>query len=187
MYEYIIGKINKITPSKIILENNGIGYGLIVPNPYSFEVDKELKVYIYQYIRDQINDLYGFKSEEEKDLFIRLISVNGIGPKSALSILACGNVKGVYEAIEARNDTYLRKFPGIGPKASQQIILDLKGKISFDEISTISNFNQKELDCIEALVSLGYAKKDVEKIIKKVNLDLDEANIIKQALQLLSK
>lgn len=187
MYEYIVGLINKITPRYIVLENNGIGYSIMVPNPYNFTIGENLKVYTYQYIRDQINDLYGFKSEEEKELFIKLISVTGIGPKSALSILASGKVKDVYDAIEARNDAYLRKFPGIGPKASQQIILDLKGKLNFDVVSSVSLTSQKENDCIEALISLGYSKKDIEKIIKKVNLDNDEANIIKEALALLSK
>ncbi|MGM9971969.1 MAG: Holliday junction branch migration protein RuvA [Anaeroplasmataceae bacterium] len=187
MYEYIIGNVTKINPKYIVLENNEIGYILIVSNPYSFKLDTKMKVYTYQYVREDINDLYGFITEEEKNLFIKLIGVNGIGPKSALSILACGRVKDVLEAIESRNDAYLRKFPGIGPKASQQIILDLKGKISFDEVKDISLNSQKLVDCEEALVSLGYAKKDVTKALQKIDMDKDEGLIIKEALQLLIK
>ena len=144
-------------------------------------------MYTYQYVREQINDLYGFKTEDEKNLFIKLISVNGIGPKSALSILACGKVNDVYEAIEMRNDAYLRKFPGIGPKASLQIILDLKGKISFDEVANVSLSTQKSSDVGEALISLGYSKKDIDKVLKQIDLNADEGTIIKNALQLLSK
>jgi len=187
MYEYIIGEITKITPKYIVVENNGIGYILIVANPYSFKIGEKIKVYTYQYIREQINDLYGFKEEEAKALFIKLISVSGIGPKSALSILASGSVSRIAEAIEARDDSYLKKFPGIGPKAAQQIILDLKGKISFDEVSVVATQSQKMNDVEEALISLGYAKKDIQKTLGKLDSDKEVGDIIKDALRLLTK
>jgi len=187
MYEYIIGEITKITPKYIVVENNGIGYILIVANPYSFKVGEKIKVYTYQYIREQINDLYGFKEEASKTLFIKLISVSGIGPKSALSILASGNVDRIAEAIEARDDSYLKKFPGIGPKAAQQIILDLKGKISFDEVSVVAGASQKMNDVEEALISLGYAKKDIQKTLGKLDSSKEVGDIIKDALRLLTK
>ncbi len=187
MYEYINGVITKITPKYIVLENNGIGYILIVPNPYNYQVGETIKIFTYQYVREDVNDLYGFKTEEAKGLFIKLISVNGIGPKSALSILACGKVKDVVDAIEARNDAYLRKFPGIGPKASQQIILDLKGKISFDDVNVVTAGSQKTTDVEEALISLGYNKKDITKVLSKLDLSKDEGAIIKDALALLTK
>ncbi len=187
MYEYIIGEITKITPKYIVVENNGIGYILIVANPYSFKLGEKIKVYTYQYIREQINDLYGFKEEASKTLFIKLISVSGIGPKSALSILASGNVDRIAEAIEARDDSYLKKFPGIGPKAAQQIILDLKGKISFDEVSVVAGASQKMNDVEEALISLGYAKKDIQKTLGKLDSSKEVGDIIKDALRLLTK
>ena len=187
MYEYIIGQITKITPKYIVVENNGIGYILIVANPYSFRVGDTIKVYTYQYVREQLNDLYGFKEEAEKTLFIKLISVNGIGPKSALSILASGNVESIYKAIEDRNDGYLKKFPGIGPKSALQIILDLKGKISFDDVLVVDENNEKLNDVEEALLSLGYAKKDIGKALGKINSDKEAGEIIKEALVLLNK
>ena len=134
MYGYIIGKVTSITPKYIICENNKIGYLLIVANPYNFKLDEEYKIYTHQYVREDVLDLYGFQSAEEKELFLKLISVSGIGPKSALSMLATGSVKEIVNAIESRNDVYLRKFPGIGAKASQQIILDLRGKLSIGEV-----------------------------------------------------
>ncbi len=187
MYEYIIGKITKITPKYIVVENNGIGYILIVANPFNFKIDDNIKIYTHQYIRDQINDLYGFKEESEKTLFIKLISVSGIGPKSALSILASGNVNSIYDAIENRNDAYLKKFPGIGPKAAQQIILDLKGKISFDDVVKVSSSNQKLNDVEEALLALGYSTKDISKVMGKLDTSKEISDIIKDALKVLTK
>lgn len=185
MYEYIIGCVKKIVPKYIVLENNGIGYILIVSNPYSFNIGDNLCVYTYQHVREDINDLYGFKTEEEKDLFIKLLSVNGIGPKSALSILAADNVSNVIDAIETGNDQYLRKFPGIGSKSSQQIILDLKGKLRVTKMETLLD-DKKLDDCIEALVTLGYSKKDISKIMDRLDINKDEGYIIREALRLLN-
>lgn len=185
MYGYIKGVVTKVTPKYVILENNGIGYLLIVSNPYKFKLNEESKIYTYQYVREDIIDLYGFTTEEEKDLFLKLISVSGIGPKTALSILASGTVSEIIKAIETRNDTYLRKFPGIGAKASQQIILDLKGKISFDE--DIVYGSSKSQDVELALISLGYSKKEITKALAKLDMNLDEATLVKLALQQMIK
>ena len=81
MYGYIVGVVTKITPKNIIIENHGIGYLLIVSNPYNFSMNQEYKVFLHQYVREDIIDLYGFQQEEEKDLFLKLLSVSGIGPK----------------------------------------------------------------------------------------------------------
>ncbi|HIT43957.1 TPA: Holliday junction branch migration protein RuvA [Candidatus Avacholeplasma faecigallinarum] len=185
MYGYIIGKITKITPKFIICENNGIGYLLIVSNPYNFKLNDEYKIHTYQYVREDIIDLYGFQTEEEKELFLKLISVSGIGPKSALSMLASGKVSEIIKAIEDRNDAYLRKFPGIGAKASQQIILDLRGKLSFTDELLVPN---SKLDDVEgALLALGYNKKEISKVLAKLDASLDEATLVKQALQQMIK
>ncbi len=188
MYGYIIGRVTKITPKFIIQENNGIGYIIIVPNPYNFKLNEDYKIYTYQYVREDQNDLYGFLSDEEKELFLKLISVSGIGPKSALSILASGSVSEVVKAIEARNDAYLRKFPGIGTKASQQIILDLKGKISFkEELVSDGSSTSKLSDVEEALMALGYGKKELTKVLSKLDCNKEVGDLIKDALKLLAK
>ena len=185
MYGYIKGTVTKITPKNIICENSGIGYLLIVSNPYNFQLQKEYKIYVYQYVRQDMIDLYGFMSEEEKELFLKLISVSGIGPKSALSILASGTVSQIVGAIEARNDAYLRKFPGIGAKASQQIILDLKGKLNFEEELTPTSGNLQDVE--EALIALGYHKKEIAKVLGKLDATLEVGLLIKQALQMMMK
>ncbi|MDE6947117.1 MAG: Holliday junction branch migration protein RuvA [Anaeroplasmataceae bacterium] len=185
MYGYIVGVVTKITPKNIIIENHGIGYLLIVSNPYNFSMNQEYKVFLHQYVREDIIDLYGFQQEEEKDLFLKLLSVSGIGPKSALSILATGTVSEIVKAIETRNDTYLRKFPGIGAKASQQIILDLKGKLNLVEEP---NFQNTKLEDVEqALLALGYNKKEIGKVLPKLDQTQDEGILVKQALQALVK
>jgi len=188
MYSYIKGVVTEITPKYITVENNNIGYEIVVPNPYNFIIrDEVITIYIYHYLREDQETLFGFKTKSEKDLFLKLISVNGIGPKSALSILASATVNEILNAIESRNDTYLKRFPGIGAKASQQIILDLHGKISFDDSDATVGSSQKVLDITEALTTLGYAKKDVNKVIKKIDLTLDDSTIIKEALKELNK
>ena len=184
MYGYINGKITKITPKYIICENNGIGYEIIVPNPFNYKLNNEYKIYTYQHVREDLIELYGFMEFEEKELFLKLISVSGIGPKSALSILATGTVNEICRAIEARNDLYLRKFPGIGTKASQQIILDLAGKLTF---TNEASGNSKLDDVEDALIALGYSKKEIGKVVTKLDASMDEGELIKEALKKLVK
>ncbi|UKI49758.1 MAG: Holliday junction branch migration protein RuvA [Clostridium sp.] len=174
--------------STLCVKNNKIGYLLIVSNPYNYKPNETYKIYTYLYVREDIFfDLYGFKTKAERDLFLKLISVSGIGPKSALSILASGSVNEIVEAIEDRNDAYLRKFPGIGAKASQQIILDLRGKVSFDSVDNPSVHSSKLDDVEDALIALGYNKKEITKVIAKLDGTKDEGDLVKEALKLITK
>lgn len=180
MYSYIKGIIDEVTSSSIVIDNNGIGYNVFVSNPYSFNVGEEYKIYLYNYIREDEYSLYGFKSLEEKDLFLRLINVKGLGPKIALPMLATGSVSGIVDAIDRENIMYLTKFPKVGDKLARQIILDLKGKLNTKETSVAQND-----ELIEALVSLGYKNADIKKIISKVDQSATIENQIKEALKLL--
>ena len=183
MYSYIKGVITKITPKYVVIENNNIGYLVIVPNPYNYKMNEECKIFIHQYVKEDVLDLYGFKTEDEKELFLKLISVSGIGPKSALSILASGSVNEITLAIEAGNDAYLKKFPGIGSKASLQIILDLKGKLKTEELA----INPALGDVEAALIALGYNKKELAKVLNKLDLSKDVGELVKDALKMLIK
>ena len=182
MYAYIKGIVTEIHPSDVVIESNNIGYLIFMPNPYSLKLNDEVKIHLYQKVSEDAIDLYGFKTYEEKCLFQKLISVSGIGPKSALSILATGDVDGIINAIELGNDKYLTRFPGIGPKASQQIILDLRGKLDFE-----SKANNTTNELNDALISLGYKQKDVDKVCKKLDMSLPIENLIKEALKLLTR
>jgi len=184
MYEYISGMITKVTPKYIVVDVKGVGYQINVPNPYSFKMNDFQTVWTYFHVREDSNELFGFQTVEERDLFLKLISVTGIGPKTALPIIATASVDEIINAIATGNSKYMQKFPGIGPKAAQQIILDLGGKID-TQISTI--YDPKMNDCEEALIALGYNKKDIAKVISKVDASMDTSNIIRECLKLLNK
>lgn len=184
LYAYIEGTITEIKPSYLVIENQGIGYMIISPNPYSYHLGENLRIYTHHYVREDINALYGFKSLESKELFIKLISVSGIGPKSALSLLATDAINDIVFAIEEGNVKFLTKFPGIGMKSAQQIILDLKGKLVEDEDELIPTHRN---DVEDALSALGYSRTEIKKVMKKINQDDTVENMIKQSLSLLMK
>lgn len=185
MYSYMIGKVTGVEGNAILLEVSNIGYLVNTPNPYAFDLNQEYRVYIYQQIREDEHSLYGFKTQEEKELFLRLIAVKGLGPKMALPILATGSISGIMDAIERENILYLKKFPKIGEKLAKQIILDLKGKISID-VSNASASNSYE-ELLEVLQGLGYKEKEVRGILPKVDASLTIEEQVKEALKLLLK
>ena len=184
MFAYIKGKIVDQTFNQIILEVNNIGYEINVANPYSYELDRETLVYIYEQIKEDEHTLYGFKNMSEKELFLKLIGVKGIGPKMALPMLATGSINGIVDAIERENILYLKKFPKIGEKAAKQIILDLKGKMDI-EGAEVSDNSLEELT--EVLKGLGYKEKDFKVVIAKVDSSLKIEDQVKEALKLLLK
>lgn len=187
MYDYIKGTVADVKNNAIVLDNNGIGFLIYVPNPYSFEEGLEYKVYVYQQIKEDENSLFGFKTIEEKELFLKLISVKGLGCRMALPIIAVGSIPGIMDAIERENILYLKKFPKIGEKLARQIILDLKGKLEF--IGTgISDDTDKALEELkEALVALGYKEKEIKTIVPQIDKSLSIEEQIKEALKLLLK
>lgn len=186
MYNYILGMVTDIEGTYVVVEAGGIGYQVYTPNPYSFDLNTTYKVYIYQYIREDENSLYGFKSKEEKEMFLKLISVKGLGPKMALPILATGSISGIMDAIERENILYLKKFPKIGDKVAKQMVLDLKGKISISGVEA-SNSTSSYEELIEVLKGLGYKEKEIKAVVVKVNQELSLEEQVKEALKLLLK
>lgn len=181
MYGYIKGIIKEIESNCIVIENNDIGYLIYTGNPYSFNIDEQYKVYIYENVREDDITLYGFKTKEEKNLFLKLIGVKGLGCKMALPMIATGSIDGIIDAIERENILYLKKFPKIGDKVARQIILDLKGKVVSNNVKTIVN---EEL--IETLKSLGYKQADINKVLPSISKEKLEEQV-KEALKLLLK
>jgi Holliday junction DNA helicase RuvA len=178
MISYLKGKVTVIKGSYIVVECNSIGYQIKTANPFSFELGAETHVETYLHVREDLLDLYGFKTSTEKELFLQLISVKGIGPKGALAIIASGAIEKVYQAIRNADAKYLQRFPGIGPKASQQIILDLRGKLEFSP--EVETDDPKYQSIKEALKSLGYKDKEIRTI-----RPLIEANFEKPIEELL--
>ncbi|MBD9075158.1 Holliday junction branch migration protein RuvA [bacterium] len=184
MYSYIKGVVTGEEKNTIILENNGIGYEINVSNPYAFKENEEQKVYIYHHIREDEESLYGFQTKEEKELFLKLINVKGVGPKLVMPMLATGSVNGIVDAIDRENVLYLKKFPKVGEKVARQIILDLKGKLAIDT-SEISSNGFEEL--ISVLEGLGYKTADIKKILPNVDASKRVEDQVKEALRLLLK
>ena len=182
MYAYLNGIIKDIESNYIVLDINGIGYLIYVANPYYYQIENSYKVYTYTHIREDEFSLYGFKSKEELDLFLKLISVKGLGPKMALPILATGSIEGIMDEIDRENILYLKKFPKIGDKVARQIILDLKGTLA----KTVTNNNINE-ELTEALLALGYKNNDIKKVVTSIDSNLTIENQIKEALKLLLK
>ena len=174
MYEYLNGELVHILPTAIVVDVHGVGYQVVFANPYRLQdsLKKQIKVLVQQVVREDSITLYGFISNEERELFQRLISVSGIGPKSAMSILANDDTEGFVNAVESGNVTYLTKFPGVGKKTAQQIILDLKGKFEAlpeEATKAVVSTNQATLEeAKEALLGLGYSAKEITKIWKSL-------------------
>lgn len=192
MYEYLTGTVEYIGPDYIVLENNGIGYQIITPNPYKFKSDGTIqKVYTYLYVREDVLSLYGFYTQEEKDFFLKLISVSGIGPKGALAILSASTPEQIALAIEQENEKLLTTLPGVGKKTARQMILDLKGKVT--EFVPVVQTEEKELpkgrnteleEALLALQALGYSDQEIRRvkpILQKEKRTVDE--YIRMALQ----
>ena len=174
MYEYLNGELAHILPTAIVVDVHGVGYQVVFANPYRLQdsLKKQIKVLVQQVVREDSITLYGFISSEERELFQRLISVSGIGPKSAMSILANDDTEGFVNSVESGNVTYLTKFPGVGKKTAQQIILDLKGKFEAlpeETTKAVVSTNQATLEeAKEALLGLGYSAKEITKIWKSL-------------------
>ena len=180
MYAYIKGTLSQLFPTHVVVETCGIGYEIQTPNSYRFQkyLEKEVQIYTSLIVREDAQLLYGFINEEEKEMFLSLIKVTGIGPKSALAILALSTPHEVKLAIENENDAYLTQFPGIGKKTARQIVLDLKGKVTITEensddlLQTQVNGNEQNQIISEALLALqalGYSKRELTKVEKSLN------------------
>ncbi|MGY3715392.1 Holliday junction branch migration protein RuvA [Sutcliffiella cohnii] len=200
MIEFVKGYIDYVSPEYIVLNVNSVGYQIHTPNPFIYQVSEErlVTVYTYQHVREDVLALYGFQTREEKNLFLKLLNVTGIGPKGALAIIATGEPTQVIHAIENEDEEYLTKFPGVGKKTARQIILDLKGKLQdvvpeafpslFEpDINVAASSNNTAFEeAVEALKVLGYGDREIKKItptLSKETLTTDQ--YVKRALQLL--
>ena len=196
MFEYLKGRLTKITAKYIVVEVAGIGYILHVANPYRYSdaIQQDITIYTHQVIREDGHLLYGFATESEKDVFLRLISVSGIGPTTALAIIAVDDNEGLVRAIDQQNITYLTKFPKIGKKTAQQMVLDLAGtfvdtSVQSDAVSQTAAASNQALDeAMEALLALGYKANEIKKIRAFFEGTTESAeNYIKSALKMLMK
>lgn len=201
MIEYIKGSIESLSPTQAVLETSGIGYALNISlNTYtSIRDQKETKLYVYESIRDDAYQLYGFSTTIERSLFLLLINVPGIGGQTARMILSAFVPEDLARIIQNGDERALKSVKGIGPKAAQRIIVDMKDKIvtfiDSKEVSAADNsqsqgsaYTQFAAEAEQALVVLGFSPAAVRKVILKILKDEPDAKVedmIKKALKLL--
>ncbi len=187
MYSYIKGTIVETSVAHVVIDNNGIGYLVHMPNGLKVKVDQEAKLFIFQQVKEDALTLFGFLNSEEKFFFEKLIQVKNIGPKTAVAILGYDDFQTIVAAIETSDVGYLKKLPGVGPKAAQQIILDLKGKLVAGPAVAKVKGNDSLEEAKEVLVALGYKNNDVEKVIRIIgDQKLDTNGYVKAALAILA-
>ena len=172
-----------------MLLNGGVGYEvfLTAKELEKAKIDQGQEYFIFSYIKEESFDLYGFDSLGELDFFKKLISVSGVGPKSALNVLALAEVEELKRAITSGDHAMLQKVSGIGKKTAERLVVELKEKFIVD-ISEASVVTDSDRQVVDALVSLGYKQNEAQDTIKDLPKgETDLATRIKQALQLVNK
>ena len=193
MIEYIKGEIAEITPTYTVIDNNGIGYFVNISlNTYtSLQNSKNATIYIYEAIREDAHILYGFHNKHEREMFMLLISVSGVGPNSARMILSSLSPSELETAIATSGVAALKAVKGIGAKTEQRIFVDLKDKIKApsDTLNIQVPANNEIFDeALAALVMLGFSQQASQKVLKKLLSDTQELNVenvIKKALKMM--
>lgn len=185
MIGYLKGKIIYQDLKSIILDVSGVGYKIFTNTTTLENVKGEVVFWTYLAVRETAQDLYGFKTKEELDFFELLISVSGIGPKSALGILTIASLQNLRHAISTGDTSHLVKVSGVGKKNAEKIVIELKDKIqglSGDMSYTTSG----DIDALEALKSLGFGEREAREALKKVTDTKDASEKVKKALKHLS-
>ena len=197
MIDYISGKIAELTPTRVVLDNSGIGYAIEISlQTYAaLESQKEAKVYIYHHIQSSsdVELFYGFSSKDERSIFELLIRVSGVGVNTARVILSSFSADELREAILSENVAAIKSVKGIGLKTAQRMVLELKDKISkgeggVSEVLLVSDRNAVAEEAAAALQMLGFSKPNISKAIQKIvssNPNIKVEELIKQALQML--
>jgi Holliday junction DNA helicase RuvA len=188
MIAFVNGIVKIIRSDRVVLDVHGVGYEVYLANALSQKMNEELFLYTYQHVREDAILLFGFIKEEDYEVFMRLINVKGIGPKTAQTMLSVCSGKEMIEAIENDDIKRLKSLPGIGAKTAGQIVLDLKGKFVSLETSDSPVSNPVWTQVQDALLSLGYKTNQLTKIKKEFeNTELGEDEMLRQALILLAK
>lgn len=198
MYEYIKGKYMGMNKDYIVVENSGIGYKIFTSGATMSSVPEcgeEVILYVDQIVREDFIGLYGFDSKEERAMFKLLLTVNGVGPKAALSLLSISRLNNLKYAIMTGDEKHICRGVGIGKKTAARIILELKDKLQPDELLDVAVDSNKDnngennlmavSEVLSALIALGYSEKESEKVLKTIDKTETVENMIKNALKAL--
>jgi holliday junction DNA helicase RuvA len=191
MIATLTGQVAEKIADIVVLDVRGVGYGLLVANEdYGrLAVGNTAKLYIYEHIREQAHDLFGFLSLDTKQLFEQLLGVNGVGPKMALSVLSTGNASEVRTAIAGGDTKFIQAAQGVGKRVAERIVVDLKDKVGLEGVDLAatgmlqSDVLLRQDDAIEALMSLGFSAQDAAAALASIPSDISTEERIKLALK----
>lgn len=185
MIGFVRGTVHAYGIDYCLIDVNGIGYRINFNHPESLTTGQEVTIYTYQNVREDEISLFGFLSLQEYDLFVKLISVKGLGPRIASSILGRASTESVIKAIEDGDVEFMKRMPGVGNKTASQIILDLKGKLVESQEVVL---DEKLKDVEDALKQFGYKSQEIKPVLKALkneNGSTDE--LVKKALKMFVK
>lgn len=195
MYDYIRGKFIGIFKDSVTIENSGIGYKIFTSG-YTMammpQTNEDVTLFLTQIVREDFIGLYGFSTRDELELFLVLITINGVGAKAALSLLSASSPENLKYAIVHENESLLMKAPGIGKKIAQRLILELKGKIHIEDLSAMNEEQKKKAmsdnianEALAALMTLGYSEREASKALDEINGEQSIESVLKDALKYL--
>lgn len=199
MIAYIIGEITDIAEDSVVIENNGMGFNVFVSSGYQYEIGQNIKLYTYTNVKEDAFTLFGFEDKDQLNLFKKLISVNGIGPKGGLAILSIMTPSDLRFAIYNADAAAIAKAPGIGKKTAERVIIDLKDKVKLSDsldmptslktggVSLPDGLDEQKKDAVEALTALGYSSSEALKAVSAVEMTegMTADMILKKSLQYL--
>jgi Holliday junction DNA helicase RuvA len=185
------GNMSEKRDNQIIIDVGGVGYGVYVTNESlsTLDLGEEYKVFIYEHVREQAHDLFGFIDRETQNLFEQLLEVNGVGPKMALNVLSIGPTGSLKEAIASGDVKHIQQANGVGKRVAERVVVELKDKVGLASIdlddsgilqSSTQNLND---EAIEALMSLGYSPNDAAAALKSIDKELSTEDRVKLALK----
>jgi Holliday junction DNA helicase RuvA len=191
MIAALSGTVSEKLPDKVIIDVAGVGYGVYVSNEdYGvMQTGKEVKLSIYEHLREQSHDLFGFIKRDSQNLFEKLLDVNGIGPKMALNMLSIGSLTSIIEAIASGDIKYIQQASGVGKRVAERVIIELRDKVGIDGNSLSTNDilssspSSSNDEAVQALISLGYTGIDASNALKNVDKKLPTEERIKLALK----
>lgn len=187
MIGYLRGKVRSFSSKQLVIDVGGVGY-LVFPSAEiskkQIKIDNEIEVYVHTHVREDQISLFGFGSQEELDLFKLLITVSGVGPKTALAVLSVGSANEIKNAVAMADVDFFNKVSGIGKKSAQRIIVDLKSKIgSIEELDLSGENGLVNQEVIEALRGMGLMPKEAKEAVKTIDPKLPLGERIRLALR----
>ena len=183
MIGFLSGIVKSARGQQAVIVVGGVGYLVSVPASHTLVIGQTTDLFIHTHVREDTLALYGFKDEASLNLFENLISVSGVGPKSALAIVSVGSAEVIKKAIESTNLNFFTAVPGIGKKSAQKIIIELKPKLTRIEADLGSLDGNPQLT--QALTQLGFTKGEIVSVMAQVDHSAELSDQIKQALKLL--